>query len=278
MLAAATGASGNQVDPLDANRQSRADQPAISLSNVSLSYGSVLAAHDLTFDVKPGEFVSLIGPSGCGKSSALRAIGGLLPSQSGSVTVAGTQVRGPRPKDVSFVFQDLALYPWRSALRNVEVALQFAGVGRRERRARATEALHAVGLGDVPDRFPSQLSGGMQQRVAIARALVSDARILLLDEPFAALDEQTRLRLGGQLLTLLEEQGKTVVFVTHSLSEAAYLSDRIVVMSPRPATIKDIITVPLDRPRHPSLMRAPEFHELTDRLTSLLFDDESEQP
>lgn len=263
-------------DELQARDPLLNDQPAVSLSGVSLSYGSVLAAHDLSFDVGPGEFVSLIGPSGCGKSSALRAIGGLLPAQVGEVTVAGTAVRGPRPKDVSFVFQDLALYPWRSALRNVEVALQFAGVSRRQRRARAVDALQAVGLGDVPDRFPSQLSGGMQQRVAIARALVSDAKILLLDEPFAALDEQTRLRLGGQLLTLLEEQGKTVVFVTHSLSEAAYLSDRIVVMSPRPATIKDIITVPLDRPRHPSLMRAPEFHELTDRLTSLLFDDESE--
>jgi NitT/TauT family transport system ATP-binding protein len=246
----------------------------ISVRDVSLSYGSVLAAQHLDFDVQPGEFVSLIGPSGCGKSSALRAIGGLLPVGDGEVLVGGTPVRGPRPKEISFVFQDLALYPWRSALRNVEVALQFAGVGRAERRARAQEALNVVGLGDVPNRFPSQLSGGMQQRVAIARALVSDADILLLDEPFAALDEQTRLRLGGQLLTLLEEHGKTVVFVTHSLSEAAYLSDRIVVMSPRPATIKDVITVPLPRPRDPSMLRAPEFHELTDRLSALLFEEE----
>jgi NitT/TauT family transport system ATP-binding protein len=246
----------------------------ISVRDVSLSYGSVLAAQHLDFDVQPGEFVSLIGPSGCGKSSALRAIGGLLPVGDGEVLVGGTPVRGPRPKEISFVFQDLALYPGRSALRNVEVALQFAGVGRAERRARAQEALNVVGLGDVPNRFPSQLSGGMQQRVAIARALVSDADILLLDEPFAALDEQTRLRLGGQLLTLLEEHGKTVVFVTHSLSEAAYLSDRIVVMSPRPATIKDVITVPLPRPRDPSMLRAPEFHELTDRLSALLFEEE----
>jgi NitT/TauT family transport system ATP-binding protein len=245
----------------------------ISVTDVSLSYGPVLAAHDLTFDVHAGEFVSLIGPSGCGKSTALRAIGGLLAPQAGSVVVNGTPVTGPRPTEISFVFQDLALYPWRSARRNVEIALQFAGVSARERRARAMDALHAVGLGDVGDRFPSQLSGGMQQRVAIARALVSDARILLLDEPFAALDEQTRLKLGGQLLTLLEEHGKTVVFVTHSLSEAAYLSDRIVVMGPRPATIKDTITVPLARPRHPSSMREPEFHSLTDQLTGLLYDD-----
>jgi NitT/TauT family transport system ATP-binding protein len=247
---------------------------AIAVRDVSLSYGPVLAAHDLSFHVRAGEFVSLIGPSGCGKSTALRAIGGLLSAQSGEIIVNGSAVTGPRPKEISFVFQDLALYPWRSARRNVEIALQFAGVGRAERRDRALEALHAVGLGDVTDRFPSQLSGGMQQRVAIARALVSDAKILLLDEPFAALDEQTRLKLGGQLLTLLEEQGKTVVFVTHSLSEAAYLSDRIIVMGPRPATITDVISVPLDRPRHPSLMRGSEFHALTDRLTSLLFDDE----
>ncbi|MDP9026230.1 MAG: ABC transporter ATP-binding protein [Actinomycetota bacterium] len=250
-------------------------QVAISVTDVSLSYGKVLAAHDLSFDVKHGEFVSLIGPSGCGKSTALRAIGGLIAAQSGEVRVNGEQVVGPRPREISFVFQDLALYPWRSARRNVEIALQFSGVGPRERRARALEALHAVGLSDVTDRFPSQLSGGMQQRVAIARALVSDAKILLLDEPFAALDEQTRLKLGGQLLTILEEQGKTVVFVTHSLAEAAYLSDRIVVMSPRPATIKETITVPLERPRHPSVMREHEFHALTDQLTSLLFDDEA---
>jgi NitT/TauT family transport system ATP-binding protein len=258
----------------ETTEDSESAQAAISVRNVSLAYGPVLAAHDLNFDVHPGEFVSLIGPSGCGKSTALRAIGGLLAAKSGDVLVNGSPVIGPRPREISFVFQDLALYPWRSARRNVEIALQFAGVSAKVRKARSLEALHAVGLGDVTDRFPSQLSGGMQQRVAIARALVSDAKILLLDEPFAALDEQTRLKLGGQLLTILEEQGKTVVFVTHSLAEAVYLSDRIVVMGPRPATIKDTITVPLDRPRQPSVMRKDEFHVLTDDLTSLLFEDE----
>jgi NitT/TauT family transport system ATP-binding protein len=257
----------------DASLETSPRPEAIDVNGVSLSYGNVLAAHDLNFSVAPGEFVSLIGPSGCGKSSALRAIGGLLHPQAGVVTVVGTQVSAPLPKDVSYVFQDLALYPWRSALRNVEIALEFAHVGKVARRKRALEALNSVGLGDVADRFPSQLSGGMQQRVAIARALVSDANILLLDEPFAALDEQTRLKLGGQLLTLLEEQGKTVVFVTHSLTEAAYLSDRIVVMGPRPATIKEIITVPLTRPREPAQMRSSEFHQLTDQLSALLFDD-----
>lgn len=268
------GGSERVVRAPAAARLATVERPLVAVDRVSLGYGPVLAAHDLTFEVRRGEFLSLIGPSGCGKSTALRAIGGLLPAQQGTVKVDGTPVSGPRPSTVSFVFQDLALFPWRSALRNVEIALEFAGARREQRRARALEALTAVGLGDVADRFPGQLSGGMQQRVAIARALVSDAELLLLDEPFAALDEQTRLRLGGQLIHLLEERGKTVVFVTHSLSEAAYLSDRIVVMSPRPATIKEIITVPLGRPRHPSVMRSPEFHTLTDRLSALLIDDE----
>ncbi|WNM25572.1 ABC transporter ATP-binding protein [Demequina capsici] len=245
----------------------------ISLRDVTLAYGDVVAAKDITFDVRPGEFVSLIGPSGCGKSSALRAIGGLLDANVGSVAVDGTTVTGPRPQEISYVFQDLALYPWRSALRNVEIALQFAGVPRRERKERAMDALRRVGLGDVTERMPSQLSGGMRQRVAIARALVSDARILLLDEPFAALDEQSRLSIGAQLVRILEEEGKTVVFVTHSLAEAAFLSDRVVVMGPRPGVIREVIDVPLERPRHASLMRDPVFHDLTDRLSALLIDD-----
>jgi NitT/TauT family transport system ATP-binding protein len=249
------------------------DRPArLTLREVTLSYGTTVAAQELTFDVRPGEFLSLIGPSGCGKSSALRAMGGLLTPDRGEVTLDGHRIDGPRPSDISFVFQDLALYPWRTALRNVEIALQFAGVDRAERRHRAQEALAAVGLSDVTDKFPHQLSGGMKQRVAIARALVSEAPLLLLDEPFAALDELSRFRIGEQLVDLLEEQGKTVVFVTHNLSEAVFLSDRVLVMSPRPATIKDVVTVDLERPRRPELMRTPRFHELTDRLSALLLE------
>jgi NitT/TauT family transport system ATP-binding protein len=242
----------------------------VAVRDLTLRYGSVLAASDLTFDVRAGEFLSLIGPSGCGKSSALRAIGGLLRPASGVVRLDGDEVCRPMPTKVAYVFQDLALFPWRSARRNVEVPLELRGMARRDRRARADELLATVGLADVGDRLPAQLSGGMRQRVAIARALASDADILLLDEPFAALDEQTRLVLGAELLRLLEEQGKTVVFVTHSLHEAAYLSDRIVVMSPRPATIKEVITVPLPRPRASAMVRTREFHELQDRLSGLL--------
>jgi len=270
--------AGQREDRAVAGGVREAERPRVAARDLTLAYGDTTAATDLTFDVRPGEFVSLIGPSGCGKSSALRAVGGLLAPVSGELLVDGTPVNGPRPRDVAFVFQDLALYPWRSAVRNVEIALQFAGVGRAERRARALDALRAVGLGDVPHRFPHQLSGGMRQRVAIARALVSDASILLLDEPFAALDELSRLKIGEQLVTLLEEHGKTVLFVTHSLSEAAYLSDRIIVMTPRPATIKEVIEVPLPRPREPQVLRTPEFHALTDRLSALLLEDDAGDP
>jgi NitT/TauT family transport system ATP-binding protein len=245
----------------------------VVLDGVSVRYGEVQALEDMSFSVREGEFLTLIGPSGCGKSSVLRTIGGLLAPATGRVEVNGNRVTGPSPDEIAYVFQDLALFPWRSAVRNVEVALELRGVGRAERRRRALEALETVGLGDVPDRFPSQLSGGMRQRVAIARALVSDADILLFDEPFAAVDEHARMLLGMELIRLLEEHGKTVVFVTHSLTEAAYLSDRIVVMSKRPARVATIIDVELARPRKPDLMKTPDFHRLSDELFALLFDE-----
>ena len=244
----------------------------MTVEDLDLCYGAVQATEGLTFDVEPGEFVSLIGPSGCGKSSALRALGGLLKPAAGRVRIDGEEVTGPRPADVAYVFQDLALFPWRSARRNVEVPLELRGLPRRERRRRSGELLELVGLADAADQVPAQLSGGMRQRVAIARALACDAGILLLDEPFAALDEQTRLMLGAELLRLLSERGKTVVFVTHSLPEAAYLADRIVVLSGRPARVKEVIEVPLPRPREPGMVRTPQFHALQDRLAALLLE------
>jgi NitT/TauT family transport system ATP-binding protein len=244
----------------------------ITVENLSLRYGRLPVAQDISFTVREGELVSLIGPSGCGKSSVLAALGGLLRPAAGSVRVNGEPVTGVMPTTIAYVFQDLALFPWRSARRNVEAPLELRGLTRRERRARADELLATVGLTEFADQRPAQLSGGMRQRVAIARALACEADILLLDEPFAALDEQTRLMLGTELLRLLRDQGKTVVFVTHSLQEAAYLSDRILVMSPRPATLKEIITVPLARPRTAQMLRSPAFHALADRLTQLLFE------
>jgi NitT/TauT family transport system ATP-binding protein len=248
---------------------------SVVVEEVELFYGEMRATQPLSFTAHEGELLSIVGASGCGKSSALRAIGGLLAPQSGQVRINGTPVSGTRPDEVAFLFQHLALYPWRSALRNVEIGLEFAGVPRGERRARAEAALETVGLADFADQHPSQLSGGMRQRVALARALASDAKILLFDEPFAALDEQSRLRLGMEVLSVLEAERKTVIFVTHSLAEAAYLSDRIVVMTPRPGGIAEILDVDLPHPRHPDMMRSPEFHAITDRLTELLFADKA---
>lgn len=249
--------------------------PQVALDAVSVNYGGVSAVEGLSLEVGRGQFVALIGPSGCGKTSALRAIGGLLRPSAGTVKVNGQPVNGPLPDRVAFVFQDLALFPWRDALRNVEIALELRGVGRRERRAAALETLKAVGLGDALGRFPAEMSGGMRQRVALARALVSHADILLLDEPFSALDEQTRIVMGAQFLRLLEEYGKTVIFVTHSLDEAIYLSDLVVVLTARPGRLKELIQVPLERPRDPMVMRAQRFHTLRDHLFSLLFEESS---
>ncbi|GAA3764824.1 ABC transporter ATP-binding protein [Microbacterium kribbense] len=231
-------------------------EAAISIRDLSISYlrndderVDVTAGFDL--DVRRGEFLTLIGPSGCGKTSILRAIGGLQKPTTGAVTVLGEPLTGPRPRDISYIFQDFALFPWRTALANVEIALRFTSVPRRQHRQRALEALELVGLADEADRYPRELSGGMQQRVAVARGLVSNSEVLLLDEPFGALDEQTRLILGTELARILEQTGKTIVFVTHSLQEAVFLSTRIVLLSKRPCAIKEIIDVPLTRPRHP---------------------------
>lgn len=244
---------------------------SVVLKEVEIFYGDVRATQALSITARRGELLSIVGASGCGKSSLLRAIGGLLTPHAGTVVINGNPVSGPRPTEVAYLFQHLALYPWRSAVRNVEIALEFAGVPRKDRHARAMAALETVGLADLASRHPAQLSGGMRQRVALARALASDADILLFDEPFAALDEHSRLQLGMELLRVLEEKHKTVVFVTHSLAEAAYLSDRIVVMTPRPGGIADTITVGLPRPRTPEMMRSAEFHAISDRLSELLF-------
>ncbi|MGH3326280.1 MAG: ABC transporter ATP-binding protein [Streptomycetales bacterium] len=236
---------------------------------------TVAAVAGFSLDVNAGEFLTLIGPSGCGKTSILRAAGGLIRPAQGSVQVRETEVSGPMPDHVAYVFQDFALFPWRTAAANVEVALELKGVGRAERRERARRELARVGLEDATERYPHELSGGMQQRVALARALVSDCDVLLLDEPFGALDEQTRLVLGTELLRILETSGKTIVFVTHSLQEAVYLSDRVVAVTARPGRIKEILEIPLERPRAPEVMVSDEFTGLQSRLLTLLYEESS---
>ena len=233
----------------------------------------VEALSSVDLDVRGSEFVSLIGPSGCGKSTLLHIIGGMKRPTAGSVTVSDRLVDGPMPDEISFVFQDYTLFPWRTVLANVEFALQLRGIGKRERRESARHFLDLVGLSAFAEAFPSQLSGGMQQRVAIARALTTEPELLLMDEPFGALDEQTRMVLGEELSRILANTGATIVFVTHSLSEAVYLSDRVVVMSSRPGRIKTVLDVPEERPRGSSFMTSDVFNKMRNELFELLHDE-----
>ncbi|MFC5503552.1 ABC transporter ATP-binding protein [Lysinimonas soli] len=207
---------------------------------------TVTALDDVSVDIAAGEFVSLIGPSGCGKSTLLRLIADLDSASTGTVTVFGKSARQARlDQDYGIAFQQAGLLPWRTVRENIELPLELHGAGRAARRARASELIELVGLGEFGDRHPDQLSGGMQQRVAIARSLAESPRLLLMDEPFGALDEMTRERMQTELARLRAETGAAVVFVTHSIPEAVYLSDRVVVMSPRPGRIVDIVDVTL---------------------------------
>jgi NitT/TauT family transport system ATP-binding protein len=215
----------------------------------------------------------LIGPSGCGKSTLLNVIGGLLAPTAGTVEVLGKKVAGPMPRDIAFVFQENALFPWNTVRENIDLGMRFQGVQRVERAERAQRALEAVGLKDFADHFPGQLSGGMRQRAALARALSLQTPILLMDEPFGALDEQTRMILGEDLSVLLAATAKTIVFVTHSLGEAVFLADRVAVFSARPGTIKQVITVDEPHPRKPDFVTSEKFTRLRNQLYGLLHDE-----
>jgi NitT/TauT family transport system ATP-binding protein len=214
--------------------------------------GTVAALGGVSLSVAPQEFLTVLGPSGCGKSTLLSIIGGLIPPDAGEVRLEGLPSQGPDPRRVAMVFQDPGLFPWRTALANVEFGLELWGVPPARRRERARALLERVGLRGFEARYPRELSGGMKQRVAIARALALDTPILLMDEPFAALDEQTRLLMGEWLLDIWAGTRKTVVFVTHSLQEAILLSQRIVVMTARPGRIKATFDVRLPPPRDPN--------------------------
>jgi NitT/TauT family transport system ATP-binding protein len=231
---------------------------------------TVLNGVNLT--IRKGEFITVAGPSGSGKSVLLDIIAGLTLASAGQVALDGTKVTRPDPR-TSYVFQQYALFPWRTALSNIEYALEVHGVGRRERTERARELLALFGLSGFENRYPNQLSGGMQQRVAIARALAGEPEILLMDEPFAALDAQTRDILQGELLKIWERINTTVVFVTHSIDEAIYLADRVVVMTARPGSVKEIIEVDLPRPRDADIRSSPEFNEHRQRVWEALRDE-----
>ena len=249
------------------------NDPVVSVRGVTKTFaqGNVTALAHVDLEVGRGEFVSLIGPSGCGKSTLLRIIGDLTPPSAGTVTVNGKPARQARNDgDYGIVFQDSVLFDWRTVAKNIALPLEMLGWDRDRRRARVEEMLDLVELRSFADHHPWQLSGGMQQRVSIARALSFEPALLLMDEPFGALDEMTRERLNLELLSIWEKLGSTVVFVTHSISEAVFLSTRVVVMSPRPGRIAGLVSIDLPFPRTVETREESRFFELVTLVRELL--------
>ena len=241
--------------------------PILTVEDVRLVYGgSVTALDGVSLAIPEGRLTSLLGPSGCGKTTLLKIIAGLIPPTAGTVRVRGAPVTGPGP-DRAFVFQDFALLPWASVLDNVAFGLRVRGVGRREREDIARGYIASVGLAGFEGHYPHQLSGGMRQRAGLARALTVKSDILLMDEPFSAVDEQMRRKLQEDLLDLLKVERKTVIFVTHSIEEAVYLSDQVVILSQRPGRVSKIVNPDIDRTGDVDVIRrAPRYIELVDEI------------
>jgi NitT/TauT family transport system ATP-binding protein len=232
-----------------------------------------VAIEDITLEVRSGEFMVIVGPSGCGKSTLLDLLAGLSKPSSGRILLDGKPITGPA-LDRGVVFQQYALFPWRTALANVEFGLEAKPIGKRQRREIARSYLSLVGLSGFEDRHPHELSGGMKQRVAIARSLAYEPDVLMMDEPFAALDAQTRESLQAALLEIWEKSGKTIVFITHGIDEAVYLGQRVALMTSRPGRIKQVIDIPLHRRRHMEDVRSmPEFGRVRHEVWSVLRDE-----
>ncbi|KKO55340.1 ABC transporter ATP-binding protein [Paenibacillus sp. DMB20] len=228
--------------------------PTIELRNITKEYENIdeeqtYALRDINLTVHDGEFLCVLGPSGCGKSTLLEITAGLLSQTSGEVLLDHVQQSGTS-RDIGVVFQDSALFPWRSIRRNIEFGLEIAGVSREERRDRVQKTMELVGLAGFEDKYPHQLSGGMRQRAGLARTLVADPRVILMDEPFSAVDHLTRLTLQDEMIRIWEKEKKTIFFITHDVAEAVYLATRIVLLSPRPGRIQKIFDVPFERPRN----------------------------
>ena len=254
----------------------------IRLDHVEKTYRTrrgdlVPALDDITLEVGENEFVTLVGPSGCGKSTLLKLVSGLVPLTSGTIHIRGQAVREPFP-DVGFVFQQPVLLPWRSVLDNVLFSVEMLGLDPREYRKPAFDLLELTGLAGFEQRYPRELSGGMQQRVAICRALLPDPSLLLMDEPFGALDAMTREEMSLELLRIWEERRKTILFVTHSIPEAILLADRVVVMTPRPGRIARVLTVDLPRPRTMDLEFDARFKAASDEVRGLIFARRKDRP
>lgn len=252
-------------------------QPHIQISNVGKVFSSgdrdVVALDDINLDIGPGEFICLLGPSGCGKSTLLNAVAGFSLPTAGSILVEGTAVQSPGP-DRGMVFQEYALFPWMTVEKNIAFGLEIKNMPRAQIREKVAALLEMLNLQDFRDRYPKDLSGGMRQRVAIARVLALDSPIMLMDEPFGALDSLTRRNLQDELLRIWMEYKKTIIFVTHSIEESIYLADRIVVMTYRPGKVKRVVSVAMPRPRDPS---SAGFNDLKKQLSLLVMEEQSRQ-
>lgn len=246
--------------------------PEIHIKNVSMVYpvnkgDKIVALNDVSFDIKEGEFISLLGPSGCGKTTLLRIIADLLEPSSGVVTIRGESPKTARlQRKFGIVFQNPVLYDWRTVRRNICMPMEIMGIPKKERTRRIDEMLELVGLSEFGHKYPYELSGGMQQRVGIARALALKPEILLMDEPFSALDEFTREKLNEDLLKICQKTKKTIVFVTHNIPESVFLSDRVVVLSPHPGRLSAIVDVNLPKPRENSIRETPEFYDYVTKI------------
>jgi NitT/TauT family transport system ATP-binding protein len=236
--------------------------------------GPLIAVDHVSLNVRLGEFMAVIGPSGCGKSTLFNIVGGLIDNYQGTVSVAGARVRGPHPA-VGMVFQDESTFPWRSVIDNVAFPLEIAGMRKHERLERARHFISLVGLDGFENSYPAELSGGMRQRVAIARTLASEPKILLMDEPFAALDEQTRLLLGDKVLQIQQELRQTTLIITHNITEAVQLADRVLVMTYRPGRVKRIVDIALPRPRSSEIVSSDAFGHYVARIWSDLREEAS---
>lgn len=243
---------------------------AVSVRNVSKNYGVVEALKDLSLEFPRGQLTSLLGPSGCGKTTLLKIIAGLLPATSGDVEVNGVRVEAPGP-DRSFVFQDFALLPWANVIRNVAFGLELRGVAKSERQEKAEKYINDVGLDGFENSYPHELSGGMRQRVGLARALSVDSEVLLLDEPFSAVDEQNRRKFQEDMLALVQNENKTFIFVTHSIEEAVYISDQIAILLPRPSRVSEVIRPSGFRNRDvANIRRDSEYLDIVDQIWASL--------
>lgn len=253
--------------------ESNGSDVLVRLEDVSKKYQSgsneIVALSGLDLEAQEGEFLSLLGPSGCGKSTALNIMGGLLTPSEGKVMIAGEEMTEPR-RDIGMMFQQAVMFPWRTTIENVLLPIEVFGLNKKDYVAKAEELLEMVGITEFRNSYPWQLSGGMQQRAALCRVLIHHPKLLLLDEPFGALDEFTREAMNQELLRLQSHSGSTAVLVTHNISEAVFMSDRIAVMTARPGRLIGVIDVPFERPREPQLYGRPEFTKLVVQAREML--------